>query len=129
LGSEFLFLAEVVDLDEGHALAVINESKRPLLSILDDLGVIESTTNKTSANEQKSVQPIKDIGGGRCGGGLCVKDGVLGIESGLVLCSVTDETLAFGEGDVGRGDAVSLVVCDDFNICVVCPDLTKGIMS
>jgi hypothetical protein len=48
LGREFLLLAEVVDFNERCALAIINEREGPLFSVLDDLRVIESTTNKTS---------------------------------------------------------------------------------
>jgi hypothetical protein len=45
----------------------------------------------------------------------------VGVQRGLILRSVTDETLAVGEGDIrGRG-AVSLVVCDDLH-SIVLPD-------
>ena len=39
-------------------------------------------------------------GKGGVGDRLCVEDGVPGIESSLVFCGITDETLAFGESDV-----------------------------
>lgn len=48
LRSEFLPLAEVVDFDQRCTLAVIYERERPLFSILDNFGIIESTTNQTS---------------------------------------------------------------------------------
>jgi len=46
---------------------------------------------------------------------------VLGIHGNLVLCSVADQTLVIGEGDIRRGCAVSLVVGDDLNT-IVLPD-------
>jgi hypothetical protein len=119
LGREFLPLAEIVDFDEGCTLPVINERKGPLLAVFDDIGIIKSSTNKTSTNPSQSPELQK---GGR--GRLCVEDGVFGVECGLILCGVTDETLAFGEGDVRGRHAVSLVIGNDLNIRIVCPDLS-----
>ena len=39
---------------------------------------------------------------------LDIVDGAVRVGRGLVLRSVTDQALAVGEGDVGRGDAVAL---------------------
>mmetsp|Transcript_11284 Transcript_11284/g.24805 ORF Transcript_11284/g.24805 Transcript_11284/m.24805 type:complete len:226 (-) Transcript_11284:146-823(-) len=50
---------------------------------------------------------------------LDIKDGVLGVDGGLILGGITDETLSVvHEGDVGRGDTVTLVVGHDFNTSV-----------
>mmetsp|Transcript_26717 Transcript_26717/g.85792 ORF Transcript_26717/g.85792 Transcript_26717/m.85792 type:complete len:258 (+) Transcript_26717:1574-2347(+) len=50
---------------------------------------------------------------------LHVVDGALGVGGGLVLGGVADEALGVGEGDVGRGDAVALVVGDNLNAAVL----------
>ena len=44
---------------------------------------------------------------------LGVEDGVGRVDGGLVLGGVADKALRVGEGDVGRGGAVTLVVGDD----------------
>jgi len=49
-----------------------------------------------------------------------------GVHGSLVLGRVSDETLRFSEGDIGRGGSVSLVVGDDFNT-VVLPDTNTGV--
>jgi hypothetical protein len=59
---------------------------------------------------------------------LRVEDGVPGVHGDLVLCGVTDETLALGERDIGRCRAVTLVVCDDFDT-VVLPDTDATIFE
>lgn len=46
---------------------------------------------------------------------------VLRVHGDLVLCSVADQTLVIGEGDIRRSCAVSLVVGDDLNT-IVLPD-------
>jgi len=51
---------------------------------------------------------------------LDVEDGVLGVDGGLVLGGVTDQTLSvIAESDVRRGDTVSLVVGDDLDAAVL----------
>ena len=57
---------------------------------------------------------------------LHVKDGLLGVDSGLVLSGVADEALAVGEGYVGGRDTVSLVVGDNLNAAVL-EDADAGI--
>jgi hypothetical protein len=50
---------------------------------------------------------------------LDVKDGVLGIDGGLILGGIAHETLSvLHEGDVGGGDTVTLVVGHDFDAAV-----------
>ena len=39
---------------------------------------------------------------------------VMRVHGDLVLCGIANETLVVGEGDIRRGCAVSLVVCNDF---------------
>ena len=50
---------------------------------------------------------------------LSVEDSVGGVHGDLVLRGVSNETLAVGEGDVGGGGAVTLVVGDDFDTVVL----------
>jgi hypothetical protein len=57
---------------------------------------------------------------------LGVEDRVVRVHRNLVLGSISDETLRVGEGDVGRGGAVSLVVGDDLDT-VVLPDSDAGV--
>jgi len=52
---------------------------------------------------------------------LGIEDGVDGVHGDLVLGGITDETLRVGEGDVGGGGAVTLVVGDNLDT-VVLPD-------
>lgn len=46
---------------------------------------------------------------------------VVGVHGDLVLGGISDETLAVGEGHVGWGGSVTLVVGDDLN-SIVLPD-------
>lgn len=50
---------------------------------------------------------------------LDVKDGTLGVSGILVLRGVTDEALLIGEGNVGRGDTVSLVIDENLDLAVL----------
>lgn len=50
---------------------------------------------------------------------LDVIDGTLGVGGGLVLSSITDETLCVRERHVGWRDAVTLVVGDDLNASIL----------
>ena len=45
----------------------------------------------------------------------------MGVHGDLVLCGVTNQTLIVGEGDIGWGGSVTLVVGDDFDT-IVLPD-------
>lgn len=58
---------------------------------------------------------------------LCIKDGVLRVGGQLVLGSITNQTLPFpGEGHIGWGDAVSLVIRDDLHTAIFeHPDTAK----
>jgi hypothetical protein len=44
------------------------------------------------------------------GGVLGVEDGISGVESGLVLCGITDQALLLGEGNERRSNTVTLLV-------------------
>ena len=39
----------------------------------------------------------------------------------LILGGIANQALTLGEGDIGWGSAVTLIVCDDFN-AIVLPD-------
>uniref|UniRef100_A0A6V7QSZ9 Uncharacterized protein n=1 Tax=Ananas comosus var. bracteatus TaxID=296719 RepID=A0A6V7QSZ9_ANACO len=58
-------------------------------------------------------------GGGGGGGGGLTEDGVGGVHGDLVLRGVADEALGVGEGDIGRGGAIPLVVGDDLHAIVL----------
>lgn len=49
------------------------------------------------------------------------KNGVNWVHGDLVLGSITDQTLGVGEGNVGRGGPVTLIISNDLNT-VVLPD-------
>jgi hypothetical protein len=86
LGGEHTGLALDEHLDVGFVVLGHNFVRDELLVRLDGLVAV------LAANET-----------------LHVKDGVLGVDGGLVLGRVTDETLALGgPGDVGRRNAVTL---------------------
>lgn len=57
---------------------------------------------------------------------LSVEDGVLWVTGNLIFCCVSDESLLFGEGDVGGGGVVTLIVRDDFDF-VVLPYSNAGV--
>ena len=50
---------------------------------------------------------------------LDVKDCVVGVASSLLLGSITDQTLLLGEGDVRRGNSVTLVVDENFDFALL----------
>lgn len=50
---------------------------------------------------------------------LRIEDGVDGVHRDLVLRGITDETPGVGEGDIGRGGAVIMVVGDDLDTVVL----------
>jgi hypothetical protein len=50
---------------------------------------------------------------------VLTEDGVDGVHGDLVLGGISDETLRVGEGDVGRGGAIPLIVGDDLNAVVL----------
>jgi hypothetical protein len=41
------------------------------------------------------------------------------VQGGLILCGITDETLAVREGDIRGRRAVSLIICDDLDTIVL----------
>lgn len=94
---ELLLLS--LELNTNHGLftgAGLNLERPELNVLLDDL-VTEFTADET----------------------LSIEDGVGGVSGSLVLCSITDETLLFGEGNVGGGSVDTLIVGDDFNFVVL----------
>lgn len=50
---------------------------------------------------------------------LSIEDSVGGVSSSLVLGSITDKTLFFGEGNVGGGSVDTLIISDDFDLVVL----------
>ena len=95
---EFLVLTTVGNADVGLA-ALVEDSEGEVLDVGLHLSIGELATDEA----------------------LRVEDGVMGVHRDLVLGRITDQTLGVGEGDIGRGGAVSLVVGDDLNT-VVLPD-------
>merc|ERR1712166_1722486 len=59
---------------------------------------------------------------------LGVEDSVGGVSGNLGLGGVSDESLLFGEGNVGGGGVESLVVSDNLNF-IVLPDSDTGVSS
>jgi hypothetical protein len=70
------------------------------------------------SNVYKSVS-LSSVGGQV----LCVENCVLRVKSGLIFCGITDKSFTFGESNVWWSHTVSLIICNDFNICIVGPDL------
>ena len=95
---ELLVLATVLHPDVGLA-GLVEDGEGEVLDIGLNLGVAELATDET----------------------LRIEDGVVGVHRDLVLGRITDQTLGVGEGDIGRGGTVSLVVGDDLDT-VVLPD-------
>ena len=50
---------------------------------------------------------------------LDIEDRLLGVDGGLVLGSISYKTLRISEGNVRRGDTVSLIVRDDLDAAVL----------
>jgi len=52
---------------------------------------------------------------------LSVEDGIPGIESSLVLCGITDQTLLLGEGNERRSNTVTLLVgnCRSLHVSIL----------
>ncbi|KAI3485069.1 hypothetical protein L1887_51742 [Cichorium endivia] len=98
LGGEGLLLALVLDADLGLTTDA-GDLEGPVLHVGLDLGVVELAADET----------------------LGVEDGVVGVHGDLVLGSIADETLRVGEGDIGGGGAVTLIVGNDLD-AVVLPD-------
>ena len=92
-------LSLVFNLNDGGASRSRDDSERPVLHVRLDTRVSELTSNQT----------------------LGIEDSVGSIHSSLGLGGITNQTFGFGEGDIGRGGTVTLVVGNDFDT-VVLPD-------
>ena len=101
LGAELLLLAEVLDLNEGRAV-LVNDGEWPVCHVLLDVRVVEPAANEALGVEHRLAR----------------------VHGGLVLGGIADETLRLGEGNVGRGGAVTLVVGDDLDTLVDPPAYT-----
>lgn len=57
---------------------------------------------------------------------LGIEDGIVGIFGHLVLGCISDESLCFCEGDIGRSGPVSLIIGDDLN-SIILPNTDTGV--
>ena len=97
LGGKLGSLAALSYLNHGLVLVGNNVVRDELLVGLDGL-VGEVATNQT----------------------LDVKDGVVGVDGGLILGGIADETVAIlHEGNVRGSDAVTLIVGNDFDAAIL----------
>jgi len=106
LSLEFLLFS--LELDNNHGLFGNSglEFEGPELGISLDVFVTEFTANES----------------------LGIEDSVGGVSGNLGLGSVSDESLLFGEGNVGGGGVESLIVSDNLNL-IVLPDSNAGVSS
>ncbi|GBE60908.1 NAD-specific glutamate dehydrogenase [Babesia ovata] len=101
---EGLLLSLEGDLDGGLAANTVGDLEGPVLHVILDGGVVKPPSDEP----------------------LGVEDGVLGVAGLLVLGGVTNQTLSVGEGDVGGGGPVTLVIGDDLHV-VVLVDTNTGV--
>lgn len=133
LGGEGVGAAEVLDLDLGVAIAIIDDLEGPRLLVLLDDGVLEAATDEAPmclvvrqrcpvGAAQVSCSDSEGLLFERAGllrrGGvlLDVEDGVARVHGGLVLGGLADEALLIGEGDERGGGEATLLVGDDLDI-------------
>lgn len=93
---EALYLATVVHRDPRSSTRVLN-FERKLLNVRLHHNVVKPATDKT----------------------LGIVNGIERVHFGMVLGGITDEALGIGEGHIGWGDAVTLVVRDDIDATVL----------
>ena len=104
---KFLFFAAVFDTDIGFA-TFAEALEWEVFKIRLNLGIVEFATNKTFCVKDTRIQIL----GEKIRGKIDLR--VVRVHGNLVLCGITDQTFIVGEGYIGRGCAISLVVCNDF---------------
>mmetsp|Transcript_7097 Transcript_7097/g.8212 ORF Transcript_7097/g.8212 Transcript_7097/m.8212 type:complete len:212 (+) Transcript_7097:417-1052(+) len=97
LSLELLGLSLVFNLDDGGSSGSRDDLERPVLHIRLYTGVSEGSSNKT----------------------LGIEYGVGSVHGSLGLGGISDKTLGFVEGNVGRGGSVTLVVGNNFNTIIL----------
>ena len=105
---ECLGLAEILDLHL-RVVLIVDDLERPRLDILFDRVVFESPSNKSPVgmfvrNARSSRKNLDFVAS------LDVEDGIPGIHRGLILRSLSDETLLLSEGDEGGGGEAALFI-------------------
>jgi len=106
LSLELLLLTLEVDADEGLLAGAALDTEGPKSDVILDRAVRELATDEA----------------------LGVEDSVCGISSGLILGSVANQSLFFGEGNVGGGRIDTLIVGNDLDTLVL-PDTYAGVGS
>jgi len=104
LSLEFLLLALEVDDDHGLLTGAALDLEGPESDV-----ALDSLVAKLATDEA-----------------LGIEHGVSGVSGGLVLSSITDETLLLGEGDVRGGGVDTLIVSNDLDL-VVLPHSNAGV--
>ena len=97
LRQELLLLTLVSNLNGRLLTRALKDAERPVLHVLLHIRIVETATDQA----------------------LGIKHCVLRVRSRAILGCVTNEALLLRETDVGRGRAVALIVCYDFNAVVL----------
>lgn len=108
--------AEVLDLDLGVTVAIVNDLEGPRLHVLLDSGVIEAAADQTPGRETVvSGRPLLKKRTPK-GAILDIEHGVHRVHGGLVLGRLTNQALVLSEGDERGGGEATLLVGDDLDI-------------